>query len=380
MNTQHHPRRKKGSILVLTAILMILMFAFLAFAVDLGYLAMVRTQLQRTADSAAIAAAGSLLDAEIATGQPNSPAAINSAITTAENYTRLNKVLNSELALGTSDVTVGYLSNPFDPGVQFSLLGANGYNAVQVRVQMAENQNRAVPLFFARILGINQANVQAVATAAFLSNVSGFRPPTNNENLGVLPFAVDLQTWEALMAGEGTDNWKYDPDTNQVSSGSDGIKEVNLFPQSTGCPGNRGTVDIGSQNNSTADIARQILHGINEHDLSYLGGKLALNESGTLPLNGDTGISAGVKDELAQIKGQPRIVPLYSIVMSPGNNAQYTIVRFAGVRIMDVNLTGPISGKRVIIQPAPVFVRGVIPGTPGTQTSTYIYTPVCLVR
>lgn len=77
MNTQHHPRRKKGSILVLTAILMILMFAFLAFAVDLGYLAMARTQLQRTADSAAIAAAGSLLDAEIATGQPNSPAAIN---------------------------------------------------------------------------------------------------------------------------------------------------------------------------------------------------------------------------------------------------------------------------------------------------------------
>jgi Flp pilus assembly protein TadG len=375
MNTINHKRRKKGTILVLTAVSMLLMFALLAFAVDVGYLNMVRTQLQRTADAAAIAATWSLLDGEIA----NSPTAVESAQTTASQYTQLNKVLNSQPALAQSDVVVGYLSNPFNPAVQLDPSGALGYNAVQVQVQRTSNQNGSVPLFFARVLGIDQAGSRAMATAAFLSNVSGFQTPSDGSNLGILPFALDLQSWNTLAAGQGTDNWRYDPDTHQVSAGSDGIKEVNLFPQGTGSPGNRGTVDVGNPNNSTSDIARQILHGINENDLSYLGGRFALSENGTLLLNGDTGISAGVKDELASIKGQARVVPLFSSVAGQGNNAQYTIVQFVGIRIMDVRLTGSMSSKRVIIQPAPVFIKGTIAGG-ANQTSSYIYTPVCLVR
>jgi hypothetical protein len=366
--------------LLLSAILMVLMFALLAFSVDLGYMAVVRTQAQRAADSAAIAAAWKLLDGEIATGQPDSTLAVNNAISTAEEYSRLNKVLNKEMELAESDVSVGYLANPFDPQTQLSLSGSNGYNAVQVRVRLSVDQNGSVPLFFAQVLGFPQHSMKAQATAAFLSNISGFVPPSDGTNLELLPFALDLQTWEELVANEGEDNWSYDPETKQVTSGPDGIKEASLFPEGTGSPGNRGTVDIGNPNNSTADIARQILHGVNQQDLSYLGGRLALNEDGILLLNGDTGISAGVKDEIAQIKGRPRIVPVFSSVNGPGNNAQYAIVRFAGVRIMDVNLTGKMSNKRVIIQPAVIMTRGVIPGVPGQQTSTYVYTPACLVR
>ena len=94
-----------------------------------------------------------------------------------------------------------------------------------------------------------------------------------------------------------------------------------------GSPGNRGTVDIGSSNNSTNDIARQILYGISASDLAYHGGKLEFNSCGYLILNGDTGISAGVKDELAEIKGQPRCIPVFSQVNGPGNNADYKIVK-----------------------------------------------------
>ncbi len=68
------------------------------------------------------------------------------------------------------------------------------------------------------------------------------------------------------LAGGGTDNCRNDPLTGHVSQGADQIREVNLYPQGCGVPGNRGTVDIGSNNNSTADIARQIVEGVSEAD------------------------------------------------------------------------------------------------------------------
>ncbi len=146
-------------------------------------------------------------------------------------------------------------------------------------------------------------------------------------------------------------------------------------------PGNRGTVDIGANNNSTQDIARQILSGISPADLAQLpGGRLVLDdENDTLELNGDTGISAGVKDELESIIGQTRVIPLFSKVTGPGNNAQYTIVKFVGVRVLEVKLTGAMSQKCVMVQPANVKVQGGVAGGNG-QTSQFVVSPVWLVR
>ena len=112
--------------------------------------------------------------------------------------------------------------------------------------------------------------------------------------------------------------------------------------------------------------------------MAYHGGSLEFNDDGELELNGDTGISAGAKDELTSIKGEPRLIPIFSKVTGPGNNAQYTIVHWAGVRIMDVKLTGAMNQKRVTIQPCPMVVSGVIPS--GESTSSFVYTPVVLVK
>ena len=74
-----------------------------------------------------------------------------------------------------------------------------------------------------------------------------------------------------MLNGGCTDDYKYNFDRSLVEKGSDGIREVNLYPQGTGSPGNRGTVDIGGANNRTADIARQIVNGITAQDLADLG-------------------------------------------------------------------------------------------------------------
>ena len=374
-------RRRVGSILVLTAVMMVLMFALLAFAVDIGYVALVRTQMQSAADAAAMAATWDLLDGRTLTPTASAAAIQDVAKSSARYFTQLNPAGQVPLALLDSDITFGRLDLLAGDDAPLTFVDPNNYNATQVRVRRNADINGEVPTFFVRVVGVNSYPSQAEATAVFIDNFKGFTlPPEGKGNLNLLPFALDQGTWNELLAGNCDDQWTWDEQNDQIVSGPDGVQEVNLFPQGTGSPGNRGTVDIGRNSNSTRDIRRQILEGVNEADLECLGGKLELGPDGTLELNGDTGISAGTKAELTIIKGEPRIIPLFSSVSGPGNNAQYTIVGFAGIRIMEVKLTGNVSGKRVIIQPARIEVYGGIPGGDDARYSYFLYSPVWLVR
>jgi hypothetical protein len=295
-------------------------------------------------------------------------------------FAALNQIGNESPGLASDDVQVGYMANPSNPS-EALVSTPNGSlpNAVMVRVQRTSTQNGQVPLFFAKALGMDHQAAIAQATAAVRSGVTGFQAPSDGSNLQILPYALDQTTWDALTTA-GTDSWTYNPSSKTVTAGGDGIKEVNLFPQGTGSPGNRGTVDIGASNNSTADMARQIVSGISAADLAYFpGGCIQFGSDGVLHLNGDTGISAGVKDELASIMGQPRMIPVFSSVSGPGNNADYSIVKFVAIRILDVKLTGSMASKHITIQPCNMVAKGGIYGE-GSTKSQYIFSPVWLVR
>ena len=187
-----------------------------------------------------------------------------------------------------------------------------------------------------------------------------------------------MSTVLTAVAGSTVDD--YMMENGEVVAGSNGIFETNLYPKGTGAPGNRGTVDIGDSNNSTNDLARQILHGISRQDFVDLGKPLVFDEHGELHLNGDTGISAGIKDELASLIGKTRIVPIFTEVSGQGNNSVFAIVKFEGVRILDVKLTGKKSQKRVIVQPATVVGRGIKVDWSGQNHSSHLLTPVMLVE
>ena len=99
-----------------------------------------------------------------------------------------------------------------------------------------------------------------------------------------------------------------------------------------------------------------------------------------LELDGNPSISGGMEDELAAIKGETRIIPVYDQVTGQGTNALYRIVQFVGVRIVDVDLRGNKADKLVVVQPARVIVRGGIPSSDPAPRSHFIYSPVLLVR
>ena len=363
----------------------IVLVGMVAFCVDLGYVLSAKEELQRSTDCAAIAACweyGHRLSK--GTGVT---ASAGYARTTAAQYAALNKVTGTAMSLDTNasnnadgDVVFGYVADFKNSQSPFLTNSTNGYNAVKVRLRKNGDINGKVPYFFARIFGLSGQTLESEAIAGMIEDVKGFKVPSDGGNLGILPYALDLQTWNNLNTNSGaSDGYRWNPTTKQVEAGSDGLVEVNLFPQGTGSPGNRGTVDIGGSNNSTSDIARQIVHGISASDMAHHGGKLEFDASGKLYLNGDTGISAGVKDELASIMGQPRIIPIFQTVSGNGNNANYTIVKWQGIRIVNVKLTGSMSQKNVMIQVAPVVAKGTIP-SPTVGTSSYVYSPVVLIK
>jgi hypothetical protein len=241
-------------------------------------------------------------------------------------------------------------------------------------------QNGEMPLFFAPILGVTSSAVQAEATAAFVPVMRGFKPPQGGEpNIPMLPFALDVNRWEDLMRGNGSDDFTWDASDGEITPGRDGVREVRLFPNDTGAPGNSGIVDIGGDKTHAPDLKRQITDGLSPEDLAYHGGELSLDSRGELTLSGNPGLKIGIVDPpLQSIVGQPRIIPLYREVARQGQNAQYTIVAFAGVRVVDVALKG--GDKRVMVQPAPVILHGGIADQTGGEFSYFIYSPVCLVR
>jgi uncharacterized membrane protein len=374
---------RRGNVIVLSAFLMVVMLAFVAFACDVGFLLVIRTELQRCADASALAAVWELADEDGPGDSPSSSIVADRARQVAAEFAALNLVGQRAPLLAEEDVEIGYIANPSDPNSPLVAYDdAHLPNAVRVRVRRSSGQNGQVPLFFARVLGHDEAAVEATATAALQCEIRGFQTPSSNINLGIMPIALDVESWDAMMAGEGSDSYAYNAEDGSVSQSSDGVLEINLYPEDTGSAGNRGTVDIGGLNNSTSDISRQIVEGISADDMTALheaGGTLELDVNSELVLQGDTGLSAEIKEELAAIVGQPRIIPLYSKVENPGNNALYTITRFVGVRVMYANLTGSMKQKKVLVQPCMNVADGGISSS-GGKTSEYIYSRAWLVR
>ena len=201
---------RRGGVLVLTAFLMIALMSMIAFAVDLGYLEVTKVELQRTADSAAIAGAWELAPTAASTNGDMS-GQISSARTKAVQFAALNPVqtlapvVDSNTSNSTSgDVVVGYLANPSNPAASINTQYPNRSNTVQVQVRKTlASANGAVPYFFARALGLTSQDMQATATAALINNVGGFQTPTNGGNIQILPFALDKQTWDDMLSWRG---------------------------------------------------------------------------------------------------------------------------------------------------------------------------------
>jgi hypothetical protein len=378
--------RRRGAVFVLAALAMVLIFGLTAFTVDVGFITMSKGQLQNVADASALAGLIELGDglgpgATLTAAQVSDAAAQAAVATAAANRAA---ELTSVYCDPARDVRVGNYSFDSISGTWVKQWNVTPYNMIEVSLHRDQAGSTIgdgpLDLFFAPVMGTDDASLTVVSTAVLQPGVGiGGNSDGGDQDgfIGILPITLDEPTWDNLVYnGVGTDNYSYNPVTGEVTDGPDGIKEVNLYPtNAAGLPGNRGTVDFGHTGNSTADISRQILYGLSEEDLEIFDQPLNF-ENGPFNVNGDTGLSAGIKDELEAIKGEPRTIPIFDDAWGNGNNAYYRIVKFVGIRIMNVKLTG--NPKRVIIQPTPIIADEVIPGDVVIGPDT-IFTPGAII-
>lgn len=368
-------RQRRGAVAIFVALFLTILIGIVAFAVDLGHVMVVKTDLQRAADAAAHAA---VLEYR------TDGFALANARNVAGQYVSDNKVLKQTAAVDLNyynadtdgDVVLGTVN--FDAPRDSMVFGdTDQYNAVKVRIRRSSDLNGEVPLFFARVLGHSSMALEAEATAAIMHRVGGFKIPGSGENVPFLPITVQVDFWEEWLEA-GNDDWTFNADQT-ISSGGDNINEVVLFPSDTGSSGNFGTLNVGVSANSTSHLSNQIRNGLSQSDLDFHGGELALNSQGELMLTGDPGLSAGIKDDLQAIAGKPVAIPLYREVSGPGNNAEFVIVKFVGVRIMAVQLNG--GNKFVAVQPANLTYKGTIQAPSGVgEPSQQIYSPPVFVK
>lgn len=374
--------RRRGTVIAMVTVSLVMVVGIAAVVLDVARLRTAQTELQAAADAAALAGAIELLSEDRLKGPEQLDGVVAAAHLQAQSYGQRNRVDRSENVIDVNeDINVGHWTFETDT---FAAALPAGCNSVRVTVRRDGERGAPISLMFAQVFGRSEKALTAQATAAFEDAVTGYRVTPRTGNAMLLPFALKETSWLDLHNGLAPprDEYFYDPETGEVRDGSDGIMELNLYPGAGAGqlpPGNFGTVDIGAANNSTQDIARQILYGVNADDLAYFGGSLEFDENGIISLNGDTGLSAGVKDELAAIIGQPRSIPLFQSVSGPGNNANYEVVAFAGVRIMHVKLTGPMNRKELVIQPA-VVVDDAATSDPRWAASYGVYRPVTLVK
>lgn len=137
--------KREGTVVILTAVMLIVIMAMAAFAIDIGWIAWVRNQLQVAADASAMAAAG-----EMGGGQTNATAKAKAiaALNTAGGSTDF-------VALADSDIVYGV----WDSTAKTFTANSTSANAVKVTAR------RQLPLFFAPTFTNKTTNVQASAIA-----------------------------------------------------------------------------------------------------------------------------------------------------------------------------------------------------------------------
>jgi Flp pilus assembly protein TadG len=148
--SKRNKSQRRGAILLLTALMIVLILGMIAFAVDTGYILVAKTQLQTAADSAALAGA-----AKMGFG-------LDQSNLEAIRFAELNDIGTSPVHLSTSDIVYGTWETSTR---QFTPSESGIGNAIKVTVKADGTVNPSIPLFFGRVFDKQSVNAQVSAIA-----------------------------------------------------------------------------------------------------------------------------------------------------------------------------------------------------------------------
>jgi hypothetical protein len=171
-----------------------------------------------------------------------------------------------------------------------------------------------VQTFFAGILGVNECEMMASATAAVDGNVRGMR-------VGLSPFAVP----EERIVPPGQEMTFYPAgdaeDGKGKGKGGDSV-----------AAGNWGLLDLDGGSNNTPDLREWILSGYS--------GEFDLGVDGYLWVDGTPGFRATLDDEINQRIGDELVMVIYDEINGTGAYVSYRCVGFLLSTVVSCDLKG----------------------------------------
>lgn len=384
MRPRPQGRVRRATIAPLTAVLLVPLLGMVAFAVDMGWIVLVQTDLQNAADSAALAAASQLTNGFVQYNLPNQTnnqssilsTAKSGAIASAKQYAGLNAaggvssltVLSSDVEFGFTDASGNYTASS----------SGSGYpNTVKVTVRRDSTANTSLGLFFAPVLGMSTVDLKATAAATiYAANINSFAN-VSNQGLAILPVTYDVNNWNNFLAtGQN-------PDGN-ITLDANGNPEISVYP-SIKDTGNFGLFGLDDSHAGAGTVSSWITSGLTQPDVQNLMNNSANDQTPLIPLSqhnqnilpsnstdgmgswnwvGDTGMKTSVLHTLEGYVGSTFLLPLfkpldpgtangsnYTAGNGQGSHYYYNIVQFISVKITYVD------NKSLVVQPSPTVVN-----------------------
>jgi Flp pilus assembly protein TadG len=301
-------RDERGAVAVMVAIMLVLLMSMAAFALDTGNGWRTRRELITATDAAALAAAE----------------------TYAQNGNGCGGVPSTFVSANVSAASV--------TGCSFSNLGS-GAGAVTVQAETPLHYT------FAGVMGIGDRDVHSSTTAAYgqPTGVTGLRP------LGLCNASAGYEQW--LASGMTL------PFTVTINYGKDAPSDCGA-----NVPGNWGVQDFDGGANSNNDTKDWIEDG-------YPG---TVTAPSVVP--GDTGaFSNSLSSALDTLVSSGTVfqLPVFDSATGNGSNAQFHIIGFVSVVLLDYRANGAEDNRFLEVQ----FVSHVAQGTccaHGTDTGTRV--------
>src|SRR5436190_1069518 len=156
----HNQARRRGAVVPLFALLVVPLMGMLAFSIDLGYIALVATDLQTAADAAALAGAEKLQGYYVQYTLPGNQGYQNSILSaatgtgtgspkaTAKAFASYNKAGNVSISVPDNDVSFGFTDAQGTYYSNYSLYNGGFPNTISVITRRDNTANSPVSLFF----------------------------------------------------------------------------------------------------------------------------------------------------------------------------------------------------------------------------------------
>jgi Flp pilus assembly protein TadG len=391
----HGCRRRHGSLLPLFALLTVPLLGVLAFAIDIGYITWVATDLQTAADAAALAGAEKLQVLYVQYTLPNqmhkndilsfaTTNSANSPMATAEAFSSYNRAGNVPITMRDEDVTFGFTSVDGTYHSNYGNYNGGFPNSITVVARRDNTKNTPVSLFFGPLVGIPAKNLTASATATIYSGDVHSLQVIPGVNAHILPVALDMNVWQNFYTtGLSADG------TQHVAA--NGYPQLQVYPVDPNTPGSFGLLDTGPPTKQMPAFHNWIDDGDTPNDMSYLINHGMVPVSVDSPNNWKRGptLKSTLLSNFQSQLGVPNLLPLFIPASAPAGwqaqsagsysapsgtspTATYLIAGFAGVHISQANQDD--GSMEISIQPCAVIdPTALLPNAKpaGTQISQF---------